>query len=211
MTGESSSDGLFLSLCQGLSVDEGGGGLLPTFLILPRDLLRSLLCQKVLARRPLRFHLEFVDEVSVNPVVLTQGFRVIGKVQCGNLLPDAAAILRAFGAALAGGPDATSVCAPIDVERGDPAVRFQTLVTNPKAEGLAVISRRLVVEPCALIPRFRDDRVAQGEPVMHQFVGAGFFNLLPQAVDHFKAAIQFFAALAGVVLELFIALPEGLV
>src|SRR5262245_38580338 len=163
----SSSDGLFLSLCQGLSVDKGGGGLLPAFLILPCDLLRSLLCQKALARRPLRLHLEFIDELAVNRAVLPQGFRVIGKVQCGNLLPDAAAILRAFGAALAGGPDATSVRAPLDVERGDSAVRFQALVTNPKAEGLAVISRRLIVEPCALISRFRDDRVAHGDPVIH--------------------------------------------
>src|SRR5262249_36321619 len=156
-----------------------------------------------------RLPLEFIDELAVNRAVLPQGFRVIGKVQCGNLLPDAAALLRAFGAALAGGPDATSICAPLDVERGDPAVRLQTLVTNPKAEGLAVIARCLIVEPCAFIPRFGDDRVAQGEPVTHQFVGAGFFDLLPRAVDLFKAAIQIFTALAGKVLELFIAPPEG--
>src|SRR5262245_58680255 len=77
MTGEASPDGLFLSLCQSLSVDERGWNLRPAFLVLPRDHLRSLLRQKALARRPLRFHLEFVDEVSVNPVVLTQSFRVI--------------------------------------------------------------------------------------------------------------------------------------
>src|SRR5262249_645397 len=127
----------------------------------------------------------------------------------GGLPPDVAPILRAFGPALAGGPDATSICAPLDVERGDPAVRFQTLVMNPKAEGLAVIARRLVVEPRAFIPRFGDDRVAQADPVIHQFFGAGFFNLLPQTVDRFKATIQLFTALAGIVLELFIALPEG--
>src|SRR5262249_33537541 len=106
-------------------------------------------------------------------------------------------------------PDATSICAPLDVERRDPAVRFQAFVTNPKAEGLAVIARRLVVEPRAFIPRFSDDLIAQGEPVIHQFAGAGFFDLLPQAVDRLKATIQFFAGLAGMVLELFIALPEG--
>src|SRR5262245_35531088 len=143
MTYESSSDGLFLSLCQGLSVDEGGGNLLPAFMVLPRDHLHSLLRQKALARRPLRFHLEFVDEVSVNPAVLTQGFRVIGEVKRGDLPPDAAALLRAFGSALAGGPDASGVRAPLDVERGDSAVRFQALVTNPKAEGLRSEERRV--------------------------------------------------------------------
>src|SRR5262249_44759745 len=167
VTSQSSPDGLFLSLCQGLSADERGGNLLPPFLVLPRDLHRSLLRQKALARRPLCFHLEFVDEISLNPVVLTQGFRVIGEVQRGDLPPDVAALLRAFGPALAGGPDATSVRAPLDVEGGYSAVRFQALVTNSKAEGPAVISRRLIVEPCALIPRFGDDRVAHGDPVIH--------------------------------------------
>jgi hypothetical protein len=201
-----SPGGLLLRLSQRLSVDEWGRWLLPAFPILPHDLLGSLLGQQTHTRRPFRFRPEFVDEVSMSCAMLPQSLRMISEVEREDLLPDVTAILRAFGSTLAGGPGATSVRPPLDVECGNAAIRFQALVTNPKTEGLAIIARRLVVESRAFVLRFGDDRIAKCDPVIHQFAGAGFFDLLPQAIDRFKAAIQLFAAPAGVVLEVFVTL-----
>src|SRR5688572_23578744 len=124
----------------------------------------------------------------MNHAVLPQGFLMIGKVDRGNLPPDVTPFLRAFGPALISGSRSPRVRPTSDVERGNPAVRLHAHVTNSKAEGHSVIARSLVVEPRALIPGFGDYCVAQGDPVFHQLFGAGFFNLLPQAVDLFEAA-----------------------